>query len=287
MNFPRNPDLHCHSKFSDGTLSPQQLAARAASVGVDLWALTDHDTIEGVAAAQRAAGMYGIAFLTGVEISITWQEATVHIVGLGFDPDNEELRAGLDAIRASREPRAREMASRIERETGVQGAYEGALRHASNKNLVARPHFARLLVERGICRNTAEAFKRYLGTRCPCFVPHKWATMEQAVGWIRAAGGMAVVAHPGDYSSFSSSQVLTMLKHFKSLGGEGVEVVHGSHSPEQMRLYATVAQKMGLLASRGSDFHCPKESRINLGALPPHPEGLPGVWEKLGERIIK
>ena len=143
-----------------------------------------------------------------------------------------------------------------------------------------------MLVERGICRNAPEAFKRYLSTGRPCFVPQKWATMEQAVEWIRGAGGMAIMAHPGKYP-FSSAQILTMLKHFKTLGGEGVEVVHGSHTPEQMRLYTTVAQKMGLLASRGSDFHSPQESRINPGALPPQPEGLPGVWDKLGERIIR
>ena len=286
MSFPNNPDLHCHSKFSDGTLTPQQLANRAAVAGVDLWALTDHDTIEGVPHAQRAAGMYAVAFLTGVEISTTWSDVTVHIVGLGFDPENEALRAGLQSIIDAREPRARQIASLIERETGVQNAYDGALKHAGNKSLVARPHFARLLVERGICRNVPEAFKRFLSGGRPCFVPHKWATMEQAVAWIRAAGGMAIMAHPGEYP-FSSAQGMKLLEQFKALGGEGVEVVHGSHTPEQMRYYATVAKKMGLLASRGCDYHSPKESRIDIGRLPPHPEGLPGVWDKLADRIIR
>ena len=286
MSFPNNPDLHCHSKFSDGTLTPQQLANRAAVAGVDLWALTDHDTIDGLPDAQRAAHMYAIAFLTGVEISITWQDVTVHIVGLGIDPDNAQLNAGLQAILAAREPRAREMARLIEKETGVQGAYDGALKHAGNKNLIARPHFARFLVEHRICRNAPEAFKRFLATGRPCFVPQKWASMEQAVNWIRAAGGMAIMAHPGEYP-FSSAQGMKLLEQFKSLGGEGVEVVHGSHTPEQMRFYAGVAHKLGLLASRGSDFHSPKESRVNIGALPPQPEGLRGVWEKLGARIIQ
>ena len=286
MTFPNNPDLHCHSKFSDGTLTPQQLANRAAVAGVDLWALTDHDTIEGVPHAQRAASMYAIAFLTGVEISITWSDVTVHIVGLGFDPENAQLAAGLEAIRATREPRAREMASRVERETGVANAYDGALKHAGNKNLIARPHFARLLVEHGICRTPQEAFKRFLSPGRPCFVPQKWATMEQAVEWIRAAGGIAIMAHPGKYP-FSSAQGMKLLQQFASLGGGGVEVVHGAHTPEQMRYYAEAARKLGLLASRGCDYHSPKESRVDIGRLPPHPEGLPGVWEKLGDRIIR
>ena len=286
MTSPNNPDLHCHSKFSDGTLTPQQLANRAAVAGVDLWALTDHDTIEGLPQAQHAASMYAIAFLTGVEISITWSDVTVHIVGLGFDPENEALRAGLEAIRATREPRAREIARRVEKETGVQNAYDGALKHAGNKNLVARPHFARMLVERGICRTPQDAFKRFLSAGRPCFVPHKWATMDQAVEWIRGAGGMAIMAHPGQYP-FSSAQGQKLLQQFASLGGEGVEVVHGAHTPEQMRHYAELARNMGLLASRGCDYHSPKESRIDVGRLPPHPEGLPAVWDKLGDRIIQ
>lgn len=282
---PNNPDLHCHSKFSDGTLTPQQLANRAAVAGVDLWALTDHDTIEGLPDAQRAARTYAIAFVNGVEISITWNKVTVHIVGLGIDPGNAQLAAGLNAIRAAREPRAREMARLVEKETGIQNAYDGALKHAGNKNLLARPHFARLLVERRVCRTVPDAFKRFLATGRPCYVPQNWASLEQSVAWIRGAGGMAVLAHPGKYP-FSSSQIVKLLTQFKALHGEGVEVVHGTHTPEQMRLFAGLTKKLGLLASRGSDYHSPKESRIEIGRLPPHPEGLPGVWEKLGERII-
>ena len=286
MDFPRNPDLHCHSLFSDGTLAPAQLAARAAAAGVDLWALTDHDTLAGLPEAQRAASAAGIAFVAGAELSITWQEVTVHIVGLGIDPQNEALRAGLDGVRASRTPRAHEMARLVERETGITGAFEGALKHAGNKNLIARPHFARLLVERGICRSSGEAFQRFLATGRPCFVPQQWATLEQAVGWIRAAGGLAVMAHPGKYP-FSSTQRRKLFDQFAALGGAGVEVVQSAHDAEQTRHYADVARRWGLLASRGSDFHSPAESRANLGALSPLPSGLRAVWEVLGERIIK
>ncbi len=285
MHFPRNPDLHCHSLFSDGTLAPAQLAQRAAAAGVDLWALTDHDTIAGLYDAQQAASAAGVAYLTGSELSTTWHDVTVHIVGLGVDPGNAALAAGIDGVRASRTPRAREMARLVERETGADGAFEGALRHAGNPQLIARPHFARFLVERGICRSSSEAFQRFLATGRPCFVPQQWATLEQAIGWIRTAGGMAVMAHPGKYP-FSASQRSKLFEQFTALGGEGVEVVQSAHNTEDMRIYTGIARRFGLFASRGSDFHSPSESRINLGALPPLPDGLRGVWEALEGRIL-
>ena len=278
-----NADLHCHSVVSDGTLSPEMLAARAAANGVELWALTDHDEIGGQQRAAAAAHANGMAYLTGTEISVTFIGATVHIVGLGFDPDDAGLRAGLAQTRGGRQERAMEIAAGLA-QVGIKGAYEGALKYVSNPDLISRTHFGRYLVEAGVCKDTNEVFRKYLTDGKPGFVPHKWATLKEAVTWITGAGGVAVIAHPARYK-FSANEEYALFTEFKALGGRGVEVVTGSHTAAEAVTYAKTAQEYGLVASRGSDFHSPTESHTDLGKLPLLPGQLTPVWTLLQDRI--
>jgi predicted metal-dependent phosphoesterase TrpH len=280
-----NADLHCHSVVSDGTLSPEALAARAKANGVELWALTDHDEVGGQHRAIAAARALGMAYLTGVEISVTFAGTTVHIVGLGFDPDDAQLGEGLLATRGGRGERAREMADQLA-QVGIRGAYEGALQFVGNPALISRTHFARFLVETGVCRDTSEVFRRFLTDGKPGYVPHRWAALGDAVRWITEAGGVAVIAHPARYK-FSANEEYALFSEFKAHGGRGVEVVTGSHSAAEYVTYGAMAQEFGLAASRGSDFHSPDESHTDLGTLPLLPGQLTPVWELLEERILK
>lgn len=278
-----NADLHCHSSVSDGTLTPEALAARAAANGVELWALTDHDELGGQRRAREAALDLGMAWLAGVEVSVSFAGETVHIVGLGVDIGDPALVAGLAATRAGREQRARDMAAGLAA-VGIPGAYEGALRHVSNPQLVSRTHFARFLVESGRCATTYEVFRHYLVEGKPGYVPHRWAGLGETVRWINAAGGAAVIAHPARYR-YTPTEEYALFTEFVAHGGRGVEVVTGSHSEAEAIRYADTAEEFGLLASRGSDFHDPGESRTDLGALPWLPGRLSPVWEALAERI--
>ena len=280
-----NADLHCHSTVSDGTLAPEALAARAKTNGVELWALTDHDEIGGQHRAIAAARELGLDYLTGCEISVTFADVTVHIVGLGFDPDDSQLVQGLAATRGGRSDRAREMSEALAK-VGIKGAYEGALRYVGNPDLISRTHFARFLVESGVCADTSEVFRRFLTDGKPGFVPHRWAKLGDALRWIREAHGIAVIAHPARYR-FTPTEEYALFTEFKAHGGQGVEVITGSHSAAEAVKYADMAVEMGLLASRGSDFHAPDESHTDLGALPDLPGQLTPVWQALQERIIR
>lgn len=280
-----NADLHCHSNVSDGTLSPEELARRAHANGVELWALTDHDEVGGQHRARDAALALGLPYLTGTEISVTFANETVHVVGLGFDPDDAQLVAGLAATRGGREQRARDMAADLAR-VGIHGAYEGALRYVGNPDLISRTHFARYLVETGVCRDTYEVFRKYLTEGKPGYVPHRWATLGDAVRWITEAGGVAIIAHPGRYK-FTANEEYALFSEFREHGGLGVEVVTGSHSSSDFVKYADLAQEFGLLASRGSDFHSPDESHTDLGRLPFLSGTLKPVWEALEHRILR
>lgn len=279
-----NADLHSHSIVSDGTLTPEALAARAAANGVELWSLTDHDEIGGQHRALAAARARGMKYLTGTEISVSFAGGTVHIVGLGFDPDDEAMARGLMAVRGGRDARARDMAAGLAK-VGIRGAYEGALRHAGNPELISRTHFARFLVESGVCRDTGEVFERFLTEGKPGYVEHRWASLGDAVRWITRAGGMAVIAHPARYR-FTPTEEYALFTEFRAHGGQGVEVVTGSHTEAEYVEYADAAKEFGLAASRGSDFHSPEESRTDLGALPFLPGELTPVWEMLGGRIL-
>lgn len=278
-----NADLHCHSVVSDGTLTPEELAARAAANGVELWALTDHDEVGGQERAAAAAKACGIRYLCGVEVSVTFLNQTVHIVGLGVDPENTALRAGLTATRGGRTARARDMAAELAR-VGIPGVFEGALKYVGNPELISRSHFARYLVEAGICPDTNSVFRKYLAQGKPGYVPHRWASLGDAVGWITGAGGVAVIAHPARYN-FSANEEFALFTEFKGHGGAGVEVVTGSHTSAEYLTYGAAATDYGLAASRGSDFHSPNESHTDLGSLPYLPGTLTPVWELLASRI--
>jgi predicted metal-dependent phosphoesterase TrpH len=278
-----NADLHCHSVVSDGTLTPEALAARAAANGVELWALTDHDEIGGQHRAAAAARAHGMKYLTGTEISVTFLGETVHIVGLGFDPDDADMLRGLEQTRGGRGDRAQEIAAGLAA-AGIPGTYEGALKYVGNPALISRTHFARYLVEAGICKDTGEVFRRFLTEGKPGYVPHRWANLKDAVQWIRAAGGMAVIAHPARYK-FTANEEYALFTEFKAHGGGAVEVVTGSHTASEYARYAETAREFGLAASRGSDFHSPGESHTDLGQLPFLPTELTPVWELLADRI--
>ena len=280
---PQRPDLHCHSTVSDGTRSPAWLAQRAHEQGVDLWALTDHDEVAGVAEAAETASRLGVPFLSGVEISITWQEKTIHIVALGVDEHHPGLIDNLRRNRMGRAERAQAMAHKLAA-LGIPGAWEGSLRYVSNMELISRAHVARYLVDTGVCRTVSEVFLHYLGEGKPAFVPHRWASLEEALEWTQAAGGMAVVAHPARYD-FAPMQEQAFFDAFAALGGQAVEVVTSAHSAQEVQHYAQLARQRGLYASCGSDFHSPEESRCNLGELPALPAGLTPVWQPLATRI--
>ena len=275
-----NADLHCHSYYSDGLLSPTEVMRRAHAHGVELITLTDHDETAGVSEAHDMADELGMRFVSGVEISVTWgEDQTIHIVGLNIDIYNQALSDGLESVRSGRDARAMKIGAELERE-GIDGAYEGAMRHARNPALVSRSHFARYLVERGMGKDVKSIFTQYLRRGTPGYVPHQWATLEQAVGWITGAGGMAVVAHPGRYW-LEHKEMEAFLTEFKDYGGRGIEVLSSSHKPDKVEIFADYARRFGLLASRASDFHAPGESWTDLGKLPDLPGDLKPVWSEL------
>lgn len=273
-----NADLHCHSTVSDGQLAPAAVAQLAKAGGVTLWALTDHDELGGQREAREAAEALGMRYLSGVEISVTWASRTVHIVGLHVDHECATLVEGLARTRNGRAARAEAIGERLE-ELGIPDAYRGALRYVSNPDLISRTHFARFLVESGRAQNTQDAFSRWLGDGKPGYISHRWAKLADAVSWIKAAGGEAVIAHPGRYA-YTQLEFDTLFGEFIDLGGKAIEVVTGSHTPDQYSEYAAVARRFGFEASRGSDFHAPGPDSIAPGTLPPLPSDLKPVWQR-------
>jgi predicted metal-dependent phosphoesterase TrpH len=271
-----NADLHCHSTASDGSLSPSELARRAHEGGVQLWSLTDHDELAGQREARAAAESLGIAYVSGVEISVSFAGETVHILGFGFDPDDPALNEGLARLRAGRTTRAQEMGESLAK-AGIPGAYEGALALAPNPELVSRTHFARFLVEHGHCSSVHEVFSRFLKEGKPGFVEHRWAGLGEALRWVHGAGGVTAIAHPARYR-FTPTVEFALFSEFQGHGGRGVEVTCGSHYPDEIARYADTALEFDLLASRGSDFHAPGESRVPLGQLPDLPGKVDALW---------
>lgn len=274
-----NYDLHAHSTASDGTLTPAELVAHARTQGVDVLALTDHDDVGGLAEAARAAREEGVTLVPGIELSVTWSHQTIHIVGLGIDPDHETLTAGIARQHAFRAWRAQEIGRRLEKK-GIGGALEGARRLARGE-IVSRTHFARFLVEQGHAPSVQEVFRRYLVRGKPGYVPGDWATLEEVVGWITAAGGQAVLAHPARYR-LSASRLRRLAAEFRDLGGTALEVLSGSQARDHAIHLAQLARRCGLAASRGSDYHGPPSPWVELGRLPPLPEGCTAIWETPG-----
>ncbi len=273
-------DLHCHSTVSDGMLAPAELVARAAANGCRCLALTDHDDLDGLATAAEQARALGIEFVAGVEVSVSWQDTTLHIVGLGIDPTDAALQQGLQQVRSGRAERAEQMAAGLAR-AGIAGALQGAYRYASNPALISRAHFARYIVEQGRARNTSAVFKRFLVKGKPGYVKHQWASLGEAIEWIRGAGGLAVVAHPGRYR-ISAAQMQDLVREFRELGGAAIEVITGSHSTDDYKRFDAITHDAGLLASVGSDFHGPEESWLDVGGVPELPLAATPVWEALG-----
>jgi 3',5'-nucleoside bisphosphate phosphatase len=276
----KSPDLHTHSTASDGTLSPEALVRRAAANGVLVLALTDHDTIDGLGEAAATALTCGVALVPGVEVSVTWDGRTIHLVGLGIDPADRTLTQGLAGVQAHRAWRAEEMGRRLAVK-GIAGAYVGA-KALSNGHLIGRTHFARFLVSQRLAADERSVFKHFLVNGKPGYVPGAWATLDQAVGWIRGAGGQAVIAHPARYK-LTRTKLLRLIGRFKELGGVGIEVVCGSHGRDDAFNFARYAREQRLLASAGSDFHGPHlilstQPWLDLGRLPPLPDGCTPIW---------
>ncbi len=274
--MPRH-DLHCHSTHSDGLLAPAEVVRRAASRGVEVLALTDHDETSGLSEARAAAAETDMRLVDGAELSVSWHDVTLHVVALNIDPDCPELRDGLTAIRAGRDQRAMRIAESLA-DAGIAGAYDGAAAYATNERLIGRTHFARYLVETGHVRDTKAAFQHYLTAGKPGHVSHTWATLSQALGWIHAAGGQAVLAHPGRYK-VDAAQMRQLLSEYRDTGGDAIEVLSSSHTQAQTSEYARFARVFGLLASSGSDYHGPGESRVDLGDMPELPAGITPVWK--------
>lgn len=270
-------DLHSHSTCSDGLLSPAGLVERAVQRGVDVLALTDHDEIKGLTDARATAEQWGLRLIDGVEISVLWEEVTLHIVGLNIDTNHAPLLNGLAGIRDGRELRARRMAESLAA-AGIDGCLEGARRYAKNPELVSRSHFARYLVEAGHARDTNAVFRHFLTPGKPGYVPHQWATLTDAIQWITGGGGTAVLAHPGRYD-LSDARCERLLHEFTAAGGTAVEVVTGSHAPAEYVTWARYAKNFKLLASAGSDFHGPGEGYRDIGNVPALPSGCDPVWE--------
>jgi predicted metal-dependent phosphoesterase TrpH len=269
-------DLHSHSLASDGTLSPAALLRAAHAGGVDVLALTDHDTTDGIAEAAVTAGELGMQLVPGVEISVSWQAQTIHVLGIGIDPGNAELQAGLAGLRDFRDWRAGEIGRRLAR-SGIGGAYTGA-RALAHGRIVSRTHFAQFLVEQGHAANVREVFRRFLVHNKPGYVSGEWAELETVLGWIRAAGGLALIAHPARYN-MTGSKLRRLIGEFRDCGGIGMEVVSGSHSRDNIQSMAALCRNEGLLASSGSDYHGPENCWIRLGKLPALPDGCTPVWE--------
>jgi len=271
-------DLHSHSTYSDGLLTPDAVVRRAAERGVDVLALTDHDETAGLAEACVTAQDVGITLIPGAELSVSWESHTLHILALRIDPANTTLEAGLVSIRSGRDARARRIAAGLA-EAGIPGAYEGARNYVTSDRLMSRTHFARFLVETGHAKETKDVFRRFLTPGKPGYVKHAWATLSEAVDWIHAAGGVAVVAHPGRYK-VSPTGMRRLLGEFRDAGGDGIEVLSPSHTPAQFAEYSNYARVFGLAGSCGSDYHGPGESWLDLGDLPDMPAGVTPIWSR-------
>lgn len=273
--MPLKYDLHTHSTASDGTLTPTQLVCRAVEAGIEVLSLTDHDTTEGQTELAEAARRRGLGFVSGIEISVSWGSQVIHLVGLGFDPESETLQQGLRGLRRFREWRAEEIGRRLEK-AGIPGGYQGA-RALSNGRLISRTHFARFLVNEGHVPVLRKVFQRYLVRGKPGYVPGQWAGLEEAIAWVREAGGQVVIAHPARYP-LTRTKLRQLLGEFVEAGGVGLEVVSGSHSRDDNYKMAGYARDFGLLASAGSDYHGPDNPWIDLGRLPDLPDGAVAIW---------
>lgn len=273
-------DLHSHSQFSDGSLSPTDLVLLAAKAGVRAIALTDHDSTDGISEAQVAADRAGITLIPGVEISAIWGVHTIHVVGLQVAVDNAQLREGLARQAGARAERGRQIGARLEA-LGLAGAYAGTLALASSADAVSRTHFAQWLYGNGHVTSIQQSFDRYLGPRKPASVPMPWATLADTIGWIHAAGGVAVLAHPGRYD-LTRTKMRSLITDFKAAGGDAMEVATATEKPDMVRYLGVLSQQFELLASQGSDYHGKPAPWIAMGRFPTLPKDCTPVWTAWG-----
>ena len=276
-------DLHTHSNASDGELSPAAVVRRAKEKGVCHLALTDHDTTSGIAEAQSAASRAGVRLIPGVELSVTWDNRCLHVLGLNIDPKNQGLSQGLEQLRETRIQRAQKIGGKLEKK-GIFGAFEGAAQLAG-PGMITRTHFSRFLVGQGHCPTLQRAFDQYLGRGKDAYVPTEWVEMETGLAWIRAAGGIAVLAHPLRYK-FTATGMRKLLEVFRAAGGQGIEVVCGNSTPDDVQVSARFARDFGLLGSVGSDFHSPGLLWNDVGRLRDFPRQVEPVWTRLGIQSV-
>ncbi|NCX73068.1 MAG: PHP domain-containing protein [Betaproteobacteria bacterium] len=271
-------DLHCHSHHSDGLWSPRQLVDSAKAQGVELFSLTDHDTLKGQSEARAAAQACGLAWISGVEISVTWAGQTIHVLGLACDPECEALLAGLAGIRAKRLARARAIDQSLVA-AGLQGALEGALSQVREPEQISRTHFARWIAQHCGLSDMRDVFARYLCDGKPGDVPQRWVSLSEALGWIRSASGFAVIAHPARYR-LSPLLQHCLVEEFCEAGGLALETASGSHAKREIDYFSRLASQYRLRASAGSDFHAPNESRTALGSVPLIADSVEPIWSK-------
>ncbi|GHD60251.1 3',5'-nucleoside bisphosphate phosphatase [Jeongeupia chitinilytica] len=271
-------DLHCHSNISDGLLPPREVVRKAQARGCQLFALTDHDDVRGLPDAADEAALLGMQFINGVEISVSWGKHTLHIVGLGFDRDHPAIVNGLASVRAGRAERGERMAASLAA-VGIDGVLEGARKYADNPEMISRTHFARYLVEAGKAKDTRSVFKKFLVRGKPGYVEHEWARLHEAIDWIREAGGVAVLAHPGRYE-LGNETLRVLLTEYRRLGGEAIEVVSGSHGAADVGRFSRLAQEFGFLASCGTDYHATGEGAREPGLNADLPAGCEPVWAR-------
>lgn len=276
IETPEQYDLHCHSTASDGSLTPTELIVRAKAKGVTSLALTDHDTINGQQEAKDAAQENAINFISGVELSTTWENKCFHIVGLNIDPKHSGLTQGISKLQTLRAERTKTIALKLEKKA-ITGSYEAVIK-AAKGGMVTRTHFSNYLLDQHHVSTQQEAFDRYLGEGKPAFVSTVWAELHDAINWINQAKGVAVVAHPLRYK-LTVSWMRRFLSFFKEAGGQGIEVVTGHSNPDEIRRAILYAKHYDLFASVGSDFHTPDNQWVELGRLPPLPATVTPIWE--------
>lgn len=278
-NLPSWIDLHMHSTASDGELMAADLMRAVAAAGVKVAALTDHDSVAALAQARTVATEQGVQLIDGVEISCRWDAHDIHVVGLGIDPEDAGLQQHLAAQMERRRQRAEQMAQRLAR-LGFPGllviAGEGAA-----QGIPARPHFARALVAVGACRQEKDAFAKYLAQGKPAYVKTEWPGVDEAVGWIKAAGGVAVLAHPHRYK-MTRSRLERLIRLFAEAGGQALEVVSANQDPASVRQLAAFCEQFQLHASQGSDYHGPSMRWVQVGRMPALPSGCRPIWSLLG-----
>jgi 3',5'-nucleoside bisphosphate phosphatase len=271
-------DLHSHSYYSDGLLSPSEVVRLASKANCDLFSLTDHDTTDGIAEAKLEADKVGLNLINGVEISAFWRNMAIHIVGLGFDINNDILQAGLEHNKELRVIRAEKIALGLRR-SGIMDALEKA-QIISGGHMLTRTHFAQMLIQEGYCKDMKSVFRRYLTGKKPGGVRVQWKDFNEVINWIQSAGGKAFIAHPFRYR-MTHTKIKKLIWDFKEASGDGFEAVNANSSREEITLANQWSEDHDLLVSCGSDFHGWPNQRVQIGNLPDLPNPKRAVWSYL------